>query len=85
VALGDFADVAVDGRFRLVYLVFNTFFALLTQPEQVRCFRNVAEHLTGDGVFVIETSWLNQLHKTYGKSSIYVRTRPALAGMSGDV
>ncbi|WP_028922995.1 class I SAM-dependent methyltransferase [Pseudonocardia acaciae] len=54
VALGDFADVAVEGRFRLVYVVFNTFFALLTQAEQVRCFRNVAERLTDDGVFVIE-------------------------------
>lgn len=54
VTLGDFADVAVDGRFRLVYLVFNTFFALLTQQEQMRCFRNVAEHVTDDGVFVIE-------------------------------
>lgn len=54
VTLGDFADVTVEGRFRLVYLVFNTFFALLTQQEQVRCFRNVAEHLTDDGVFVIE-------------------------------
>jgi len=54
VATGDFADVGVDGRFPLVYLVFNTFFALLTQKEQVRCFRKVATHLTGDGVFVIE-------------------------------
>ncbi|HEY3259551.1 MAG TPA: class I SAM-dependent methyltransferase [Pseudonocardiaceae bacterium] len=54
VTVGDFADVAVDGRFRLVYIVFNSLFALLTQAEQVRCFRNVAAHLTGDGVFVVE-------------------------------
>jgi hypothetical protein len=34
--------------------VFNTFFALLTQDEQVACFRAVARHLTSDGVFVME-------------------------------
>jgi hypothetical protein len=54
VALGDFADVAVDGKYRLIFVVFNTFFALLSQEQQVRCFGNVAEHLTDDGVFVIE-------------------------------
>ena len=54
VTIGDFADVAVDGRFRLVYVVFNTFFALDSQDEQIRCFENVAAHLTEDGVFVIE-------------------------------
>jgi SAM-dependent methyltransferase len=30
VTMGDFADVPVDGEFDLVYVVFNTFFALLT-------------------------------------------------------
>jgi SAM-dependent methyltransferase len=54
VAMGDMADVAVDGRFSLVYLIFNTFFALLTQEDQLRCFRNVASHLADDGVFVLE-------------------------------
>ena len=54
VAMGDFADVAVDGRYTLVYVVFNTFYGLLTQEDQIRCFRNVAERLTDDGVFVIE-------------------------------
>jgi SAM-dependent methyltransferase len=54
VVLGNFADVAVDGEFTLVYVVFNTFFALSSQDEQVRCFRNVATHLTPDGCFLIE-------------------------------
>jgi SAM-dependent methyltransferase len=54
VSMGDFADVAVDGRYPLIYLVFNTFFALLTQEDQARCFANVARHLTDDGVFVLE-------------------------------
>jgi SAM-dependent methyltransferase len=54
VTFGDFAEVAVDGTFRLIYVVFNTFFALLSQEDQVRCFANVAAHLTEDGAFVIQ-------------------------------
>jgi SAM-dependent methyltransferase len=64
VTLGDFADVPVDGRYPLVYLVFNTLFNLLTQDDQVRCFANVAEHLTDDGVFLVEAfvpTWLHRL------------------------
>jgi len=54
VLLGNFADVSIEGEFQLVYVVFNTFFALGSQDEQVRCFRNVASHLTPNGCFVIE-------------------------------
>lgn len=54
VTQGSFADVSVEGEFALVYIVFNTFFALSSQEEQVRCFRNVAAHLYRDGCFVIE-------------------------------
>ncbi|NOX61766.1 MAG: class I SAM-dependent methyltransferase [Chloroflexi bacterium] len=55
VAIGNFADVPVEGQYPLIYIVFNTIFALLSQDEQVRCFQNVAAHLTPDGVFVTET------------------------------
>ncbi len=54
VTMGDFGAVAVSGKFSLIYVVFNTFFQLLTQADQVSCFQNVAEHLATDGVFVIE-------------------------------
>jgi SAM-dependent methyltransferase len=54
VTMGDFADVAVPGAYRLIYVVFNTLFNLLTQDEQVRCFENVATHLTEDGIFLVE-------------------------------
>lgn len=54
VTIGDFADVAVDGGFDLIFLVFNTLFNLPAQEDQVRCFQNVARHLTADGVFVVE-------------------------------
>src|SRR5215210_8857888 len=52
--IGDFADVPLPGTYRLIYVVFNTLFNLLTQEDQVRCFENVAAHLTDDGSFVIE-------------------------------
>jgi hypothetical protein len=55
VTVGDFADVPVPGSYRLIYIVWNTLFNLLTQDDQVRCFENVAIHLTDDGSFVIET------------------------------
>jgi hypothetical protein len=55
VTLGNFADVGVPGVFSLVFVLFNTLFALPTQAEQVRCFKNVAEHLAPEGVFVVET------------------------------
>jgi len=64
VTMGDFADVPVEGTYRLIYLVFNTLFNLLTQDDQVRCFQNVAPHLTENGVFVVEAftpTWLTRL------------------------
>jgi SAM-dependent methyltransferase len=54
VTLGDFADVGVEGRFTLIFVVFNTLFALTSQDEQVRCFRNAADHLEDEGRFVLE-------------------------------
>jgi len=54
VTMGDFADVGVDATYPLIYLVFNTLFALTSQEDQVRCFRNVAEHLQPGGSFVLE-------------------------------
>ena len=54
VTMGDFADVGVEGEYRLIFIAFNTLFALLTQDDQLRCFANAAEHLTDDGLFVVE-------------------------------
>lgn len=54
VTIGDFADVPVSTGYPLVFIAFNTLFALTTQEEQVRCFRNVAARLTDDGVFSVE-------------------------------
>ena len=54
VTLGDFVELEVEEKFSLIYAVFNTFFSPLTQERQVRCFNNVARHLTDGGVFLIE-------------------------------
>ena len=54
VTMGDFAAVPVPGSYRLIFVVFNTLFNLLTQDDQVRCFENVAAHLDDGGVFVVE-------------------------------
>ena len=54
VTMGDFADVPVEGRYPVIFVAFNTFFALLTEEAQRRCFANVAGHLTDDGAFAVE-------------------------------
>jgi hypothetical protein len=66
VTMGNFADVAVSGSYRLVYVVWNTLFNLVTQDEQVRCFENVAAHLADGGVFLIEAytpAWIFRLDR----------------------
>jgi len=62
VVIGDMATTQVPGEFTLVYLVFNTISNLLTQSEQVACFRNAARHLSPGGRFVIEL-WVPELRK----------------------
>lgn len=62
VVLGDMASATVPGSYSLVYLVYNTISNLLTQAEQVACFRNAARHLSPGGRFVIEL-WVPELRK----------------------
>jgi SAM-dependent methyltransferase len=56
VGVGDFADVGslVEPGYRLVFVVYNTFFELGSQDEQVRCFEGVASVLVPGGIFVVE-------------------------------
>ncbi|MFC6161572.1 GNAT family N-acetyltransferase [Kribbella jiaozuonensis] len=62
VVVGDMSAVRVPGEFSLVYLVYNTISNLLTQEEQVACFRNAARHLSPGGRFVIEL-WVPELRR----------------------
>jgi len=54
VIAGDMATTRAPGEYTLVYLVYNTISNLLTQGEQVACFRNAARHLVPGGRFLIE-------------------------------
>ncbi len=62
VIVGDMATARAPGDYMLVYLVYNTISNLLTQADQVACFRNAARHLTPGGRFVIEL-WIPDLRK----------------------
>jgi SAM-dependent methyltransferase len=62
VVLGDMATTVAPGSYALVYLVFNTISNLLTQAEQVACFRNAARHLAPGGRFAVEL-WVPELRK----------------------
>lgn len=63
VTLGDMSEVGTGAAYRLVFLVYNTLFNLLTQDGQVRCFQNAARHLMDDGVFLVEALTPNSLYR----------------------
>ncbi|MGH6957492.1 MAG: class I SAM-dependent DNA methyltransferase [Caulobacteraceae bacterium] len=76
VVLGDMATALAPGRFTLVYLVFNTISNLVTQGDQVACFRNAARHLEPGGAFVIEL-WVPELRKLpMGQNAIVANSDP---------
>ena len=51
---GDMTSARVEGRFTLVYLVFNTISNVTTQDGQVDVFQTAADHLEPGGHFLIE-------------------------------
>lgn len=54
VAIGDMTSTRVEGRFGLVFLVFNTIGNVTTQDDQVAVFENAAAHLAPGGRFLVE-------------------------------
>lgn len=54
VVADDFSSSKLQGSFKLVYIVFNTFCQLTSQEQQVSCFANVARWLQPGGAFVVE-------------------------------
>ncbi len=54
VVVGDMATTTVRGEFGVVFVVWNSISNLVTQEEQVECFRNAARHLAPGGRFVVE-------------------------------
>jgi SAM-dependent methyltransferase len=54
VSMTSMADFELGGRYRLIYVVFNTIWGLRTAEEQASCVRAVARHLVPGGAFVVE-------------------------------
>ena len=81
VIVGDMAAARAPGEYSLVYLVYNTISNLLTQAEQVECFRNAARHLSPGGAFVIEL-WVPQLRALPpGAPATVFASRPGYVGL----
>ncbi|MER6958792.1 MULTISPECIES: class I SAM-dependent methyltransferase [unclassified Streptomyces] len=81
VVMGDMATTVAPGEYTLVYLVYNTISNLLTQDEQVQCFRNAARHLAPGGRFVIEL-WVPELRKLPpGQPATVWQSEPGYIGL----
>lgn len=81
VVIGDMTTTQVLGEFSLVYLVYNTISNLLSQAEQVECFRNAARHLTPGGRFVIEL-WVPELRALPpGRTATVWQSEPGYIGL----
>ena len=81
VVVGDMASAVAPGAFTLVYLLYNTISNLLTQSEQVACFRNAARHLMPGGRFVIEL-WVPELRKLPpGQQATVWHSEPGYIGL----
>ena len=81
VVAGDMAATRAPGSYTLVYLVYNTISNLLTQAEQVACFRNAAAHLVPGGRFVIEL-WVPELRKLPpGQDATVFTSEPGYIGL----
>lgn len=81
VVAGDMVSATAPGKFTVVYLVYNTIANLLSQAEQVACFRNAARHLTPGGCFVIEL-WVPEVRKLPpGQTALVFRNEPGYIGV----
>ena len=81
VVVGDMATTRAPGDYTLVYLVFNTISNLLTQDEQVACFRNAARHLLPGGRFVIELGVPDLRALPPGQQAVVFTSEPGYIGL----
>jgi SAM-dependent methyltransferase len=81
VIVGDMATATAPGRYALVYLVYNTISNLLTQAEQVSCFRNAARHLDPGGRFVIELEVPGLRSLPPGQDAVVFHNEPGYIGL----
>jgi len=81
VVIGDMATATAPGDYTLVYLVYNTISNLLTQAEQVACFRNAARHLVAGGRFVIELEVPLLRKLPSGQTAVVCHDEPGYIGL----
>ena len=81
VVVGDMATATAPGGFTLVYLVYNTISNLLSQDEQVACFRNAARHLAPGGRFVIELEVPDLRRLPPGQDALVFGSEPGYLGV----
>jgi SAM-dependent methyltransferase len=75
IVMGDMADPPVEGAFDVIFMVYNTIAALLSQELQLRCIKSVSRLLTQHGRLVIEAKM-----PTYAYSSQPVINMTPLSG-----
>jgi SAM-dependent methyltransferase len=78
VHIGSFETFQLPDRFQLIYVVFNTFFALLTQRAQINCFQSVAAHLAPGGAFLVEVFVPNLARFEYNQAVLASRVEAGL-------
>jgi len=81
VIAGDMATTRAPGSYTLVYLVYNTISNLLTQSEQVACFRNAARHVAPGGRFVIELGVPDLRTLPPGQQAMVFKSEPGYIGL----
>jgi ubiquinone/menaquinone biosynthesis C-methylase UbiE len=81
VTMGDFVELALEERFALVYVAFNTFFGLISQEDQITGMRSVAHHLLPGGAFVIEAFVPDPSRFERGQRVSAIRVEPDLVAL----
>jgi SAM-dependent methyltransferase len=81
VIVGDMTSARAPGTYTLVYLVYNAISCLLTQHEQVACFRNAARHLTPGGRFVLENGVPGLRQLPPGQHAVVWKSEPGYIGL----
>jgi SAM-dependent methyltransferase len=82
VTIGSFASIDRDGKYSLIFSVFNSFLGLESQEEQISCIISAAEHLTPDGCLVIEAEVPEMRLYSHGQNMHIYEITPSRVIMS---
>lgn len=68
--IGDFSNFKTAKKYDVVFVVYNTFYGLLTQDDQINCFKSVYNALKPGGKFIIEAFVPDPARLAKGQSSM---------------